>query len=252
MTKTNSNSDIYERLKKLEIISNPHIFKLISSLTKHEYRSFSQLKADLNLNPNALHRLLGKLLKEGLVSNFYAKSESQRHYSFYKLTDKAQNTLLTDIGTPRILETMIKFKRECNSKDWRALEKEDLIEVDGMYHSFILTRNIRPSVFKRVACSRKFAIPGERGYKVVDVAYTAWLFLERLPKELTQLVFKKEPSLAVTNSIYDLAQAYLVEPEVIVFNRTDSEVFQEFERFLENKWSANLVDGIATFEIIMK
>jgi len=49
-------------------------------------------------------------------------------------------------------------------------------------------------------------------------------------------VITENPALLKTNAIYDLSEVYSGTPICLKLNETDSEVFKEFEKFLEKEW----------------
>lgn len=235
--------DIETQLKNMEVISQQDVFRILSALIKRqaEDTSFTWLKVKLNLNPNSLSKYLKKLIAFGLVDNYYKKQKDGKHFSFYCINKKGLNILNLQIGFPRIWELLSQFKEQCKSKGWRTPEFGEWIETDGKYHNFIWTRIIHPSTFKKVVSSPRAAIREGNRYKIVDVAYTAWLFPETPPNELYQIL-TEEPKIAETTAIYDLSQAYLIGPNVIKLNKTDSEVFREFEYFLQTRWKLEFTD----------
>ena len=136
---------------------------------------------------------------------------------------------------PRVWDLICDFKRECESRGWKASNHEDWIRVGNDYHNFLWTRTVRPATFKKIAEERKCAIKQGISYQVVDVAYTAWLFSETPPEELLQMV-DENPELFKKTAIYDLSWVHSGKPVCLKLNQTDSRVFKEFESFLEEKW----------------
>jgi hypothetical protein len=74
-------------------------------------------------------------------------------------------------------------------------------------------------------------------YQVVNVAYTAWLFSESPPEELIKMVITDQ-NLAEKTAVYDISGLNSSKPVCIKLNSTDSKVFNEFEKFLKNKFDA--------------
>jgi hypothetical protein len=137
---------------------------------------------------------------------------------------------------PTIWNLIDCFKEHCRLNGWETCETEDLIKTeDGEYHSFLWTQTIHPSTFERIATSRKCGIRRDVSYEVVDISYIAWLFQERPPDFLTSLI-KESPELVQRIAIFDLSGVYAGEKVCRKFNETDSSVFKEFERFLEENW----------------
>jgi hypothetical protein len=140
---------------------------------------------------------------------------------------------------PRVWELIGYFKDECHSRGWKTSKNEDWIKVNNEYHNFLWARSIHPSTFKKIVTACKCAIRQGVSYQVVNVAYTAWLFPEAPPDQLV-LTVAKDPKLAKRIAIYDLSNVYSGKPVCLKLNETSSEVFQEFENFLERKWGVEL------------
>ena len=127
------------------------------------------------------------------------------------------------------------FKDGCHSVGWKTSEHEDWIHADDQYHNFLWTRTIHPSTFRRIARASKCAVREGVSYRVVDVAYTAWLFSEAPPEELVQTVIDDE-NLAKSTAVYDMSGLHSSKPVCTRLNSTGSKVFKEFENFLQKKW----------------
>ena len=80
--------------------------------------------------------------------------------------------------------------------------------------------------------NHKCAIREGVSYQVVKTAYTAWLFPEKPPKTLMKTVIDDEELLKGT-AIYDLSSVYAGKFLCWKLNKTDSVVFREFEKFLQ-------------------
>jgi hypothetical protein len=143
------------------------------------------------------------------------------------------------ITIPRVWELIGHFKDECHLKGWKTSKNEDWIKVNDEYHNFLWARNIHPSTFKKIVTARKCAIKQGVSYRVVKVAYTAWLFPETPSTTLLQTV-ANDPELTKKIAIYDLSNLYTGEPVCLKLNETRSKVFYEFENFLQKKWGVKL------------
>lgn len=246
MGKSERSLDLETRLRSLEVIFQKDVFRILSALTKHqdERTSFTWLKSKLNLNSNSLSKHLKKLSELRLVDNYYKKEENEKHYSFYKITSKGLNLLNLTVGIPRVWEIMSQFREYCRSKGWKTLETEGWVQADGKYHNFLQSAHVHPATLKRVSSCPRMAIPKGKKYVVVHVAYTSWIFTEIRSGELATYarMVIKDPKLVETTAIYDLTQAYLMSPQVMKLNKTDSEVFREFEYFLKTRWKLEFID----------
>ena len=138
------------------------------------------------------------------------------------------------MGISRLKEIVQCFKRECQSKGWKTSEHEDLVEAGNNYHNFLWVRSIHPSTFKEIAETHKCAIKEGVSYRVVDVAYTAWLFSEPLTDKLIQTI-DENPAIAKRTAMYDLNGEHLDKLICLKSNKTDSIVFRQFESFLDKK-----------------
>jgi len=139
------------------------------------------------------------------------------------------------LEVPRVWELIRCFKDEYQSKGWKTSDQEDWVHMDNQYHNFLWTRTIHPSTFKKIAKTSKCAVREGVSYRVVNVAYTAWLFSESPPQELMQTVIDDQ-NLAKSTAIYDMSGLYASKPVCIRLNSTESRVFKEFEDFLQKRW----------------
>lgn len=143
------------------------------------------------------------------------------------------------LTTPKVWELLKRFKDRCQSRGWKTAKHEDWVKVGNEYHNLLWIQTIRPSTFKRVATRHRCAVREGTSYRVVDVSYTAWLLPQAPPTKLMQMV-TEDPKLSKRTAIYDLSWVYEGKPICLKLNETDSIVFQELERFLENKWGVEL------------
>lgn len=139
------------------------------------------------------------------------------------------------MAVPRIWEVIRSFKDYCESAGWKTSEHEDWVQADEQYHNFLWTRTIHPSTLKKIAKASKCAVREGVSYRVVDVAYTAWLLSEAPPEELIQTVIEDE-NLAKKTALYDMSDLRSAKPMCTRLNLTESKVFKEFENFLQKKW----------------
>jgi hypothetical protein len=139
------------------------------------------------------------------------------------------------MAIPKVWDIVHSFKCECESKGWKISEHEDWVRTDDEYHNFLWSRTVRPATLRKIAYEHKCAIRQGVSYKVVDVAYTAWLFSEAPSEELLH-TFAEGSELSKRTALYDLSEADSAKPTCLRLNQTDSKVFREFESFLEQKW----------------
>lgn len=136
--------------------------------------------------------------------------------------------------TSKAWEILRRFKELCKFRGWKTSESEDWVETHNEYHTFLLTRNIHPSSFKNIAANRKFVVREGLSYRVVEAAYTAWLFSETPPDDIANVIFYN-PAFSKRVALYDLSPALEGKNLCIKLNHTNSHVFQEFENFLKRE-----------------
>jgi len=140
-----------------------------------------------------------------------------------------------NLSIPKVWELLDRFKGQCQLRDWKTSEHEDWVKTgDDEYHNFLWIQTVHPSTFEKIAVNHKCAIRKGVSYQVVDVSYTAWLFPQSPPENLIQTI-KENPELSRRTAIYDLSQAYSGKPLCLKLNETESMVFKEFEKFLEEE-----------------
>lgn len=140
--------------------------------------------------------------------------------------------------TSRIWELLKNFKERCRFHGWRTSESEDWVEIDGRYHNFLVAKNIHPSSFKSIVFNKKCVVREGAFYRVVEAAYTAWLFSETSPENFLNIILEDE-NLSKRVAIYDLT-SLLKGSICFKMNQTDSLVFKEFENFLEKEFKVKL------------
>jgi len=140
---------------------------------------------------------------------------------------------------PKAWDLIERFKDHCQSRGWKTSDREDWVKAGDEYHNFLWIQTIHPSTFEKVALNRRSAIREGSSYRVVNVSYMAWLCSKKPPERLMQEI-ARNPKLLKVNAIYDLSQVYAGEPVCLKMNKTDSEVFEDFEKFLEEDLGVKL------------
>ena len=140
---------------------------------------------------------------------------------------------------PKVWELLDGFKGQCQLRGWKTSEHEDWVKINDEYHNFLWTQTVHPSTFEKITVNHKCAIREGVSYQVVDVLYTAWLFPQGPPEGLMQTV-KENTELSRRTAIYDLSCMYAGKPLCLKLNETKSMAFQEFEKFLEEKWGVKV------------
>lgn len=104
-------SKIVERTrnaKALHTLSDTTSIRIVSELERKNL-SFTEIREKLDLSKGTLYYYLKKLIKSGLIVNYYQKRERSSEYSFYKLTPFGNQILEKldahrKIGKPSIIE----------------------------------------------------------------------------------------------------------------------------------------------------
>lgn len=137
---------------------------------------------------------------------------------------------------PPIWNLIESFKKQCCSMGWETCEKEDWIKTgDGKYHLLLWTKTIHSSTFEKIVNRSKCGISRGNSYEVVEIAYISWLFQESPPENLFTWI-KADPKLQRKIALFDLSGKYVGSNICRRFNKTESNVFKEFENFLEKEW----------------
>ncbi len=139
------------------------------------------------------------------------------------------------LKVPRVWEILKRFKELCHRKGWKTSDYEDIVKTDDEYHDFIGARTIHTSTFKRIVSSGKRSVPEGKSYRVIDVAYTAWVF-QQPPSEHLLEALTMDSELSKKIALYDLSGVYEGKPFCLKLNATNSCVFDEFEKFLKETY----------------
>jgi hypothetical protein len=134
----------------------------------------------------------------------------------------------------RVWEILGKFKLFCGRRGWKTSENEDWVKMEDKYHNFLWAREVHPSSFKKIAMDEKCIVREGMSYRVVESAYTAWLFSQTPSEEVVRTICEN-PAFSKRIALYDLSQVIGGKSLCVKLNNTDSHVFQEFENFLQNK-----------------
>jgi hypothetical protein len=147
---------------------------------------------------------------------------------------------------PPIWNLIESFKKQCCSIGWETCESEDWIKTgDGKYHLLLWTKTIHSSTFEKIVNRGKCGISRGNSYEVVEIAYISWLF-EKSPPENLFTWIKENPELKRKIAIFDLSGTYTGTNICRRFNQTESNVFKEFEKFLQENWD---IDFKSPYEI---
>ena len=148
---------------------------------------------------------------------------------------------------PKIPEIIERFKDLCMLHGWKTSEKDDWVETEKGYHSFLWARSIHLSSFRSIAKNRKCVVREGLSYRVVEASYTAWLFSEAPSETLIKTIFENT-EFSKRIALYNLSP--ILEGKNLGFklNNTDSTVFEKFEDFLKTELNVEL-DPISNMEI---
>lgn len=154
------------------------------------------------------------------------------------------------MSTSTIWDILRKFKALCSFRGWKTSESEDWIETDDQYHNFLWTRDVKPSTFERIVTDAKCVVKEGLSYRVVEVAYTAWLFSRTPSENLVKTVFENS-DFSKRIALYDLSPLLVGKKICVKLNNTKSTVFQEFEKFLQEELNIKL-DPLSSYESYVK
>jgi hypothetical protein len=135
---------------------------------------------------------------------------------------------------PQILKILDKFKDLCRHQGWKTCENEDWVQTKDGFHNFLCARDISSSSFEKVASQRKCVIEEGLTYHVVQASYTAWLFSQEPPEDLIRIV-TENPDFNSRTALYDFSPLLEEGTTCPRLNNTASNVFQEFEKFLQEQ-----------------
>lgn len=139
---------------------------------------------------------------------------------------------------PKVWDLIETFKTERCRKNWKIFEDEDVINTGTEYHYFVWSRQIHPSTFRRVNRNLRCPIREGTSYRMVEVSYMAWITAEPVSENVIE-IFHENPDLLRKIAIYDMSQANRGRPICLRMNETNSVVFQEFEKFLAEKYGVS-------------
>lgn len=139
----------------------------------------------------------------------------------------------------KIWEILRKFKHLCENRGWRTSENEDWVEIGDVYHNFLWARNVHFSSFKKITSDKKCVVRKGLGYHVAEATYTAWLLSEEPSKNIVKVV-SDNPEFSNRIALYDMSEVTIGRNCCTKLNKTDSQVFREFERFLQTELGARV------------
>ena len=160
-------------------------------------------------------------------------------FKFVSLPFLLGRCLMVVMKTSRAWDILRKFKESCKFRGWKTSESEDWIEADKEYHQFLLIRSIHPASFKNIVLNRKCVVREGLSYRIVEASYTAWLFSETPPSNITNIVLSN-PELSRRVAIYDLSPLIEGKRVCITLNHTGSNVFRAFENYLRRELKVRL------------
>ncbi len=136
---------------------------------------------------------------------------------------------------PEVWDLIERYKDQCKKKGWKIFKNEDIIETAREYHYFIWTRRLYPTTFKKVIMNPYFPLREGTSYRMVNVSYIAWITHEPVDENVLE-VLRGTPGISRRVTIYDASSLHEGNAVCQRTNETDSVVFQEFERFLNQEY----------------
>jgi hypothetical protein len=133
-----------------------------------------------------------------------------------------------------IPEFIKEFTEHCRrSKHWKTYENQELIQTETGFHKIVWLQEPQARFFENSIKHPISVIRDELSYRAVRHDFTAFVSLNALSAEVT-LFFEESPSLSNWVALYDLSAATKHPSVCSKTNYTKSEVFQEFEKFLNS------------------
>ncbi|HEY4674427.1 MAG TPA: hypothetical protein VIH48_00060 [Candidatus Bathyarchaeia archaeon] len=136
---------------------------------------------------------------------------------------------------PKAWDLIARFADDCKLHGWKVYENEDVIEAENEFHKFIWVNRLQISTFKCIVANPLCALCEGASYRIVRLSYVAWV-LPGAPWKSTMQIVKETPGLSSKVALYDLSWWYKGAPLCLSLNKTESRVFQEFERFLNAEY----------------
>ena len=145
----------------------------------------------------------------------------------------------------KVWEILAKFKGFCEDQGWKTCDNEDWVEIAHNFHNFLWAREVHPESFRKIALDRKCVVREGLSYRVVEAAYTAWLFSQAPPASLVRII-RENPDFSRRIALYDLSKITEHKSLCAKLNETESHVFHEFENFLQRELKVR-VETIPSF-----
>ncbi len=134
-------------------------------------------------------------------------------------------------------EVLEKFFEYCAKvKLWKVYQDQGLIQTKSGFHKFIRLENPQLHCFDEVMKHPTTLIKDGTCYRQVRYDFVALISYEHVSAHIL-LSLKGNSKLADFIALYDLADAM---ERSFNFNQTKSEVFQEFEKYLAEKYQLSL------------
>lgn len=140
-----------------------------------------------------------------------------------------------------------RFCEHCDKiKGWHTYKAEGLVQIKESFHEFIWAHNPVTETFKSVILNSSCVIPNSQEFfetfdfverdvsyrfpfKMVRVSFIAWVLSAGPSKGILDFV-RKRPQIQRWVALYDLDRFFKSGSDCKRLNKTESEVFKEFER----------------------
>ena len=132
-----------------------------------------------------------------------------------------------------------RFTTRCRERGWITGEFSDFIKHGGKYYCFVWIKSSHKERIPEILTDNRSSIFEEGDYGVKRLNYKALIFQDPPPPSLVSTVARNS-ELSERVAIYDLSPLYRGEDVCRCLNRTRTPVYQEFEDFLRNRYSATL------------
>ena len=137
----------------------------------------------------------------------------------------------------KLSEVVGKFFELCaKTKPWEVFEDQALIQTESGFHKFIALENPQSNSFMNALKRPVELVKDGTSYRQVRYSFIALVVHDCAPADFL-LLLEKNLTLESSVALYDIKGK-----RSCCFNKTRSEVFQEFQKYLDEKYHLKLRD----------
>jgi len=131
-----------------------------------------------------------------------------------------------------IFECIEKFKKYClQTKNWKVYENTDLIRASNKLHQFVWVNHLNQYTFEAMIRNPTCATKQGCSYRIRNIDFIAFV-LPQTPSGEILNYFEEISDVPERVALYDLSHLLRKESVCTKLNKTKSQVFSEFEKFL--------------------